>query len=73
MALLQNFHGFAPWNMGMNKNGELAENKINLCLKQNKIKKRYQAESKINLYLNQNKIKKIPGKYERHNLIHLRY
>ena len=59
MALLQNFHGFAPRNIGMNKNGELAERKINLCLKQNKIKKkRYQAESKINLYLNQNKINK---------------
>ena len=39
MALLQNFHGFAPRNIGMNKNGELAESKINLCLKQNKIKK----------------------------------
>ena len=40
MALLQNFHGFAPRNIGMNKNGELAERKINLCLKQNKIKKK---------------------------------
>ena len=58
MALSQNFHDFAPRNIGMNKNGVLAENKINLCLKQNKIKKRYQAESKINLYLNKNKIKK---------------
>ena len=58
MALLQNFHGFAARNIEMNKNGELAESEINLCLKQNKIKKRYLAESKINLYLNQNKIKK---------------
>ena len=55
----------------MNKNGELAESKINLCFNQNKIKKRYQAESKINLYLNQNKKKK--SKYQRHDLIHLRY
>ena len=39
MALLQKFHGFAPRNKGMNKNGELAESKINLRLKQNKIKK----------------------------------
>ena len=54
MALLQNFHGFAARNIGMNKNGELAE-------------------IKINLYLNQNKTKKISGKYERHNLIHLRH
>ena len=39
MTLLQNFHGFARRNKGMNKNGELTESKINLCLKQNKIKK----------------------------------
>ena len=39
MALLQNFHGFAPRNLGMSKNGELAESKISLCLNQNKIKK----------------------------------
>ena len=39
MALLQNFHGFAARNIGMNKNGEVPESKINLCLKQNKIKK----------------------------------
>ena len=39
MALSQNFHGFAARNIGMNKNGELAESKINLCLNQNKIKK----------------------------------
>ena len=58
MALLQKFHGFAPRNKGMNKNGELAESKINLRLKQNKIKKRHLPESKINLYLKQNKIKK---------------
>ena len=38
-ALLQNFHGFAARNIGMNKNGELAETKINLRLNQNKIKK----------------------------------
>ena len=54
MALSQNLHGFAARNIRMNKNGELAE-------------------SKINLYLNQNKTKKIPGKYERHDLIHPRY
>ena len=58
MALLLNFHGFAARNIGMNQNGELAESKINLCLKQNKIKKRCQAESKINLYLNQKKNRK---------------
>ena len=32
--------------------------KINLCLYQNKVKKRYQAENKIILCLNQSKIKK---------------
>ena len=58
MTLLQNFHVFAARNIGMNQNGELAENKINFCLNQNEIKKTYQAESKINLYLNQNKTKK---------------
>ena len=58
MTLLQNFYGFAARNIGMNQNGELAENKINFCLNQNEIKKTYQAESKINLYLNQNKTKK---------------
>ena len=61
-ALLQNNQGFVARNVGMNKNGELAESKINLCFNQNKIKKRYQAESKINLYLNQNKIKKASTK-----------
>ena len=30
MALLQNFHGFVARNIGVNKNGELAESKINL-------------------------------------------
>ena len=39
MALLQNFHGFAARNIGMNKNGELVESKINLYLNQNEIKK----------------------------------
>ena len=39
MALLQNFHGFAARNIGMNKNGEFAETKINLRFNQNKIKK----------------------------------
>ena len=39
MALLQNFHGFAARNIGINKNGELAETKINLRLNQNKTKK----------------------------------
>ena len=43
MALLQNLHGFAARNIGMNKNGELAESKI----KKIKIKqKRYQANTK---------------------------
>ena len=59
MALLQNFHGFAATNIGMNKNGELAESKINFHLNQNKTKK---IPGKINLYLNQNKVKKIPGR-----------
>ena len=54
MVLLKNLHVFAARNIGMNKNGELAQSKIKLCL-------------------NQNKIKKIPGKYERYDLIHLRY
>ena len=39
MTLLQNFYGFAARNIGMNKNGELAESKINLCLNQSEIKK----------------------------------
>ena len=39
ITLLQNFHGFEARNIGMNKNGELAESKINLCLNQSEIKK----------------------------------
>ena len=54
MVLLKNLDGFAARNIGMNKNRELAQSKIKLCL-------------------NQSKIKKIPGKYERYDLIHLRY
>ena len=37
--LLQNFHRFAARNIGLNKNGELAESKNNHYLNQNKIKK----------------------------------
>ena len=63
MNLLQNFHRFAARNIGLNKNGELAESKNNHYLNQNKIKKipgKYERND-LSIWGIRKKKKKIPA------------